>query len=160
MILFPLVVSGIVKDIDQNTDFTFSTFISRATLENTNLKPEDWTQWDNTNSASQLLVKLSPGTDPKKIEAGMDGLYIKNHKPDPEDHSKSSFKLQPLSDLHFNSDYGGYDLPLASKPTLYSLLAVALFLLVARLYQFYKSNYSPCGSKSKRNWHSKNFGKF
>ena len=39
----------------------------------------------------------------------MDGLYIKNHKPDPEDNSKSSFKLQPLSDLHFNSDYGGYD---------------------------------------------------
>ena len=132
----PATISGIVKDIEQNTDFTFSTFISRATLENTNLKPEDWTQWDNTTSASQLLVKLSPGTDPKKIEAGMDGLYIKNHKPDPEDHSKSSFKLQPLSDLHFNSDYGGYDLPLAHKPTLFGLLAVALFLLVLGCINF------------------------
>ena len=132
----PATVSGIVKDIEQNTDFTFSTFISRATLENTSLKPEDWTQWDNTNSASQLLVKLSHGTDLKKIEAGMDGLYIKNHKPDPEDHSKSSFKLQPLSDLHFNSDYGGYDLPLAHKPTLFGLLAVALFLLVLGCINF------------------------
>ncbi len=132
----PAVVSGIVRDIERNTDFTFSTFISRATLENTNLKPEDWTQWDNTNSASQLLVKLSPGTDPKKIEAGMDGLYIKNHKPDPEDNGKSSFKLQPLSDLHFNSDYGGYDLPLANKPTLFGLLDVALFLLVLGCINF------------------------
>ena len=132
----PAVVSGIVKDIEQNTDFTFSTFISRATLENTSLKPDDWMQWDSTNSASQLLVKLSPGTNPKKIEAGMYSLYQKNHKPDPDDKSKSSFKLQPLSDLHFNSDYGGYDLPLASKPTLYSLLAVAIFLLLLGCINF------------------------
>jgi len=129
-------VSGIVKDVQQNTDFTFAIFISRATLENTSLQPEDWTQWDNTNSASQLLVKLSPGTDPKKIEAGIYNLYQKNHKPNPEDNSKSSYKLQPLSDLHFNSDYGGYDLPLANKPTLFGLLAVAVFLLLLGCINF------------------------
>jgi putative ABC transport system permease protein len=132
----PAVVSGIVNDIEQNTDFTFSTFISRATLENTSLKPEDWTEWGNTNSASQLLVKLSRGSKPKGIETAMYALYKKNNKPDPDDKSKSSFKLQPLSDLHFNSDYGGYDLPLASKPTLYSLLAVAIFLLLLGCINF------------------------
>jgi len=132
----PATISGIVKDIEQNTDFTFSTFISTATLENTNLKPDDWTEWGSTNSASQLLVKLSPGTDPKKIEAGMYSLYQKNHKPDADDKSKSSFRLQPLSDLHFNADYGGYDLPLANKPTLYSLLAVAIFLLLLGCINF------------------------
>ncbi len=130
-------VTGIVKDIQQNTDFTFVTFISRATLENTSLQPEDWTQWDNTNSASQLLVKLSPGTNPKKIETGMHTTCIKkNHKPDPNDNSKSYYKLQPLSDIHFNSDYGGYDLPLANKTTLYGLLAVAAFLLLLGCINF------------------------
>ncbi len=129
-------ITGIVKDIKQNTDFTFTTFISRTTLENTSLKPEDWTQWDNTNSASQLLVKLSPGTKPANIEKGMYGLYEKYHTPDPDDHGKSEFKLQPLNDIHFNSNYGGYDLPLANKPTLYSLLAVAAFLLLLGCINF------------------------
>ena len=132
----PATISGIVKDISQNTDFTFSTFISRATLENTNLKPNDWTEWDNTNSASQLLVKLSAGSNPKKIEAGIFGLYQKYHTPDPDATGKSDYKLQPLSDLHFNSDYGGYDLPLANKPTLFGLLAVAVFLLLLGCINF------------------------
>lgn len=129
-------VAGVVKDIKQNTDFTFATFISRATQENTSLKPEDWTEWNNTNSASQLLVKLLPGTDPKKIESGMYSLYDKYRTHSPDDNGKSSFKLQPLSDLHFNSDYGGYDLPLANRPTLYGLLAVALFLLLLGCINF------------------------
>lgn len=129
-------VTGIVKDIKQNTDFAFTTFISRATLENTNLKPEDWAQWDNTNSASQLLVKLSPGTKPAGIEKAMVGLYKKYHTPDPNNNDKVEFKLQPLNDIHFNSNYGGYDLPLANKPTLYGLLAVAAFLLLLGCINF------------------------
>ena len=129
-------VTGIVRDLRQNTDFTFSTFISRATLENTSLRPEDWTQWDNTNSASQLLVKLSPGTTPERIEKGAYSLYKKYHTPDPNDNGKSEYKLQPLHDIHFNQAYGGYDLPLANKPTLYGLLAVAVFLLLLGCINF------------------------
>ncbi|MEP6949894.1 MAG: FtsX-like permease family protein [Ginsengibacter sp.] len=129
-------VTGIVKDIQQNTDFTFSTFVSRATLESTSLKPEDWMQWDNTTSASQLLVKLSPGTSPERIEKGAYDLYKKYHTPDPNDNGKTEYKLQPLHDIHFNADYGGYDLPLANKPTLYGLLAVAVFLLLLGCINF------------------------
>jgi putative ABC transport system permease protein len=130
------IVTGIVKDLQQNTDFTFPTFISRATLENTSLKPGDWTEWDATNSASQLLVKLSPGTNQKKIEAGILALYKKYHTPNPENNGKTEYKLQPLHDLHFNPDYGGYALPLANKPTLYSLLTVAVFLLLLGCINF------------------------
>ncbi|MEP6583752.1 MAG: ABC transporter permease, partial [Ginsengibacter sp.] len=130
-------VTGIVKDLEQNTDFTFTTFISKATLENTNLKPEDWTQWDNTNSASQLFVKVSPGTRPAEIEKAAYALYEKYHTPDPNTaNDKSAYKLQPLNDMHFNSNYGLYDLPVASKPTLYGLLAVASFLLLLGCINF------------------------
>jgi putative ABC transport system permease protein len=132
-------VTGIVKNIKQNTDFTFSTFVSGATLENTSLRPEDWTQWDNTNSASQLLVKLSPGADTKRIEKGMYELFKKyrTHDPNPNNvNDKTEYKLQPLHDIHFNADYGGYTLPLANKPTLYSLLSVAVFLLLLGCINF------------------------
>lgn len=131
-------ISGIVKDIEQNTDFTFNTFISRATLENTNLKPGDWDDWNSTNSASQLMVKLMPGATVAKTEKGLFSIYNKYHKKEPDSNSKDStaFALQPLSDIHFNNDYGTFGDRQAHKPTLYGLLAVAVFLLLLGCINF------------------------
>jgi len=131
-------VSGIVKDIEQNTDFTFGVFISRATLENTHLKPNDWDEWNNTTSASQLMIKLAPGTTVKRTEQGLYKLYDKYRKKDRDDNNKDSttFALQPLSDIHFNPDYDNFDQRLAHKPTLYGLLAVAAFLLLLGCINF------------------------
>jgi putative ABC transport system permease protein len=132
------VVSGIVKDIEQNTDFTFDIFLSRATLESTNLKPNDWEEWNSTTSASQLFLKLAPGTPIKKVEQQLYGLYEKYRKKDRDRNSKDStvFALQPLSDIHFNHDYDNFDQRLAHKPTLYGLLAVAAFLLLLGCINF------------------------
>ena len=129
-------VTGVVKNISANTDFSFKTFISRASLENTSLKPGDWEEWNSTNSASQLLVKLSPGVSPEKIAKEMYGLYDKYRHKSPDDEGKAYFVLQPLNDIHFNADYGGYSKPLANKPTLYSLLAIAAFLLILGCINF------------------------
>lgn len=133
-----LTISGIVKDIPQNTDFSFTVFIARATLENTRLKPADWDQWNNTNSVSQLLVKLAPGTSAATVEKKLYGLYAKYHAKEPESNSKDStaFALQPLADIHFNADYSNFDQRLAHKPTLYGLLAVAGFLLLLGCINF------------------------
>ncbi|HNP22254.1 MAG TPA: ABC transporter permease [Panacibacter sp.] len=129
-------ITGVVKDITYHTDFTFKIFVSRATLENTTLKPNDWEAWDNTNGASQLLVKLSPGSSVAKLESDINKLVDKYNKKEPGDNSKSAIKLQPLSDLHFNGNYGGYSNPIASKPTLYSLLVVAAILLLLGCINF------------------------
>lgn len=129
-------VTGIVKNLTQNTDFNFTTFISRATLENTSLKPGEWDQWDNTNSDSQLFIKLSPGTDTSKISAQIAQLYKKYHKPDPNDNSTTEYRLQPLSDLHFNPVYDNFDQASAHKPTLYGLIIIAVFLLLLGCINF------------------------
>jgi predicted permease len=129
-------VSGVVKDIEQNTDFTFNIFISRATLENTTLKPDDWQEWDNTNSASQLFIKLLPGTSTAQIVSRINAIYQKHKKSDPEDHTKTSYRLQPLADIHFNANYDNFEQRLAHKPTLLALLAVALFLLLLGCINF------------------------
>ncbi|MCW3118973.1 MAG: FtsX-like permease family protein [Chitinophagaceae bacterium] len=129
-------VTGIVKDIPENTDFSFKTFVSHTTLENTSLKPDTWDSWDNTNGAQQLFVKVAAGTAPAQIEKQIAGLYKKYHKQEPGDKSKIWHSLQPLSNLHFNADYGGYALPIAHKPTLYGLLAVAAFLLMLGCINF------------------------
>jgi putative ABC transport system permease protein len=129
-------ITGVVKDLTYNTDFNFKVFISRATLEKTSLRPPDWDQWNNTNGASQLIVKLSAGSTKGQVESRVKTLFEKYHKKDLNDHSLQAHTLQPLSDLHYNADYGAYDLPLSNKPTLYGLLAVAAFLLLLACINF------------------------
>lgn len=131
-----LSVSGIVQDLQQHTDFNFNLFIARATLENTRLKPGDWEQWDNTNSVSQLMIKLSRGTSVAAVEKGINSIFSNHHKKEPGDNSKTVYALQPLNDIHFNTDYDNFDQRQAHKPTLYGLLAVAAFLLLLGCINF------------------------
>ncbi len=130
-------VTGIVNDLQGNTDFYFGTFLSRPSLYTTRLKPNGFGKWGDANSADQLFVSLAPGVKRTAIDAQLTKLLNKNQKPDPHDHSTSFAKLQPLSDLHFNLDYGVFDSSRqAHKPTLYYLLAVAAFLLLLAAINF------------------------
>jgi putative ABC transport system permease protein len=131
-------VTGLVKDLAYNTDFTFRVFLSRSTLTDTRFKPQGWDQWGSTSSSSQLFLKLARGTTAKQMEDRIAGLEKKYNKHDPNDPSTSSHRLQPLKDLHFNNAYGNFFSSdhLAHKPTLYSLLAVAAFLLLLACINF------------------------
>lgn len=129
-------ISGIVQDLEGNSDFNFTTFLSKATLSGTSLKPGDWEEWNNTNSASQLFVRLAKGKTMTAVEAQINALYASHVKRDPADHSKTNYSLQPLSDLHFNAEYDNFENRLAHKPTLYGLLAIAAFLLLLGCINF------------------------
>ncbi|HVS97274.1 MAG TPA: ABC transporter permease [Puia sp.] len=132
-------VTGIVKDIAYNTDFYFNTFISRSTLYTSRLKPESFGKWDWTNSADQLFVRLTPGNSAAHMVAQLNRLWKKYNPPDPSHHAGGTFyvELQPLSDLHFDTNYGVFDdSRQAHKPTLYGLLAVAAFLLLLACINF------------------------
>ncbi|QMU26730.1 ABC transporter permease [Adhaeribacter radiodurans] len=129
-------VSGVVKDWQQNTDFHFTEFISLATARN--LKWQDNLQlknWDGTSSSSQLIVKLAPGIKPTQVEKQMPALFYR-HAEKNEFNAKRVFLLQPLSDIHFNADYGGDFVRLAHRPTLYALMGVAVFLLLMAAINF------------------------
>lgn len=130
------IVSGVVKDLEENTDFNFKTFISRSTLENTTLKSTINPAWDNTNGSSQLFVKLAAGTLPLTVKQKIEVLYTKYHHKDVEDHSTTAYELQPLRDVHFNADYGTFNGRVAHRPTLYGLLAIAAFLLLLACINF------------------------
>ena len=130
-------ITGIVKDITYNTDFSFKTFISYSTLETSRLRPQGWDSWNNFNSADQLFIRLAPGATPSHLIQQLNRL-LKTHKdPDPNDHSKTFANLQPLSELHFDTLYDTFDnVRTAHKPTLYGLLAVAAFLLLLACINF------------------------
>jgi putative ABC transport system permease protein len=130
-------VTGIVKDLPGNSDFYFGTFLSMPSYYTTRLKPESFGHWGWTNSADQLFIRLQPNTKPANVEAQLTKIQNANDKPDPRDKATIAVALQPLSDLHFNTDLGVFDSSRqAHKPTLYYLLAVAAFLLLLAAINF------------------------
>ncbi|MDB5130291.1 MAG: yknZ 6 [Mucilaginibacter sp.] len=133
-------VTGIVQSFTDNTDFTFHDFISYSTgVVNNDLKGQlQLTEWESTNSASQLFIKLSPSANAAHVEKQLNDILKRNSPPKPESKGNTHrFSLQPLNDLHFNEHYGNFDNDrVASKTTLYGLLIIALFLLLLGCINF------------------------
>lgn len=126
-------VAGIVKDWEQPTDFTFTDFISFATIRASQLKREiNLDQWDDIWSASQAFVKLPPGTTPDKFS----GSFERFGKAHFQKELKFIPALQPLSDVHFNEDYQDNYSRKAHLPTLYGLMAIAGFILLIAAVNF------------------------
>jgi putative ABC transport system permease protein len=131
-------VTGVVKDLIQNSDFTGEEFISLSTISKTVLQNQFMmTVWNDWMAYSRLFVKLSSGSTPAQTETQLKVLLAKYNKDANKDNKNSMvFRLQPLSDMHFNADYIGFGQRIAHKPTLFSLLAIAGFLLLLACINF------------------------
>lgn len=134
-------VSGIVKDIKQHTDLDFTDFISFSTIKSSWLEGNKFelNTWNTVNSSSQFFIKLSDGTPAERIEsqlARIREIYEANvskwdaWRPEP--------RMQPLSALHLNSEFGIFDHSRAvmEEPTVYVLIAVAALLLIMAVINF------------------------
>ena len=126
-------VAGIVKDWTQPTDFTFTDFISFATIRASQLKNDiNLDQWDDIWSASQAFIKLPPGSTPAQFTTQFQRFgkahFLKEFKFTPA--------LQPLSDLHFNENYQDNYSRKVHLPTLYGLMAIAGFILLIAAINF------------------------
>lgn len=130
-------VSGIVKDITKRTDLDFTDFISFSTIEKSWLSKQiQLDSWNSVNSSSQLFLKIHTGTPVEKVEAQI--LNLPEVYKARFNRSKWSYpsKMQPLADLHFNSELGIFDnsRSVMEKSTLQILLVVAgLLLLIASI---------------------------
>ncbi len=135
---FTATVSGIVQDLNENTSFHAEEFISYATLSQTHLQNDFMmNNWNDWMAYSQLYVKLDKGTSVTATEAQLQALLKKYSKPVESQSSNTIvFRLQPLSDVHFNPNYQSVGLRTANKSTLYGLLAVAAFLLLLGCINF------------------------
>ena len=131
-------VTGIVKDLNEHTDFTARVFISLPTISQTHLQDQFMMNvWGDWMAYSKLYVKLSKEATAARTEAQLKSLLKKYNKNANKDaRNTMAFRLQPLSDIHFNTDYAGFGQRTAHKPTLYGLLATAAFLLLLGCINF------------------------
>ena len=132
-------VSGIVKDWTKNSDFNYTDFISVSTATHSflknNISTEDWSSLRPHNGSA--FVKLSKGVTPQQINKRFSD-FIQSHVKLTD--GKLTMYLQPLSDIHFTSEFrrgdDGDDFRKAYMPTLYVLMGVALFILIIAAVNF------------------------
>ncbi|HWB27155.1 MAG TPA: ABC transporter permease [Chitinophagaceae bacterium] len=129
-----LTISGIVEDWNKHTDFAFKDFISFATVQYSFLQDDidlhSWGMWDFN---SQGYVKLAKGVTPAQVEKQFP-QFIKAHIK--TGGAKLHLLLQPLSDVHFNNRYEDAYSRQAHLPTLYGLVAIAVFILLVAAINF------------------------
>jgi ABC-type antimicrobial peptide transport system permease subunit len=134
-------VAGIVKDWTENTDLPYSAFISFATIDASFLKNKRHLDSWAPNAAGpnapiwpRCYVKLEKGIRPEQV---LPSLQVLGRQVIGTD-SKYPFKvlLQPLTNIHFNTDYHDDRTRKAHAPTLYALMAIAIFILILGTVNF------------------------
>ncbi|HWK05132.1 MAG TPA: FtsX-like permease family protein [Puia sp.] len=135
-----LTVSGIVKDWTRHSDLLFKEFISFSTIQSSFLKNVSDLQmatrptW-NMPDYTQNFVKLAKGTTPAQFEQQTLGM-VKEHMTHKDDRGKIRITLQPLSAIHFDSNYRDFYSRKVHLPTLYILMGIAAFILFIATINF------------------------
>jgi putative ABC transport system permease protein len=134
-------VSGIVKDWEHNSDFSYTDFISISTATHSFLKnqipTDDWNSLQPHNS--NALVKLEKGVTAAQINEKL-AAFVKKHDKELRPGTRLTLYLQPLTDIHFTKEFhrgdDGDDFRKPYLPTLYALMGVALFILTLAVVNF------------------------
>ena len=125
-------VSGIVEDWKKNTDLAFTDFISYSTAQNGYLKKTIGDDWRHFSTSA--FAKLSKGATPEQVNTQMAALINKYAPNDPT--FKLTFWLEPLNHIHFNSDVIENPIRTADLPAMYSLIGIAIFILLLAVINF------------------------
>jgi ABC-type antimicrobial peptide transport system permease subunit len=124
-------VTGIVKDINEHTDFTFKEFISYSTLPSSKFNVQQ--NWGGVSSNDQLFIRLQNAVLPDAVTKQIQSIFNAHL---PEGSLPNTFSLQPLADVHFNSEYDNFDQRMGHRPTLYGLIVAAAVLLLLGCINF------------------------
>lgn len=146
------IVSGIVDDFDENSDFIFDEFVSLPTAVQTDMKATVTSEyWTSSNSNSQMFVLLNKKSKISDVFSRLDELAKKHENPESvKDGYITRYGLQPLKDLHF-SEFGIFDYGrvAANRTVLIYLSVIALFLLALGCINFINLNTAQATQRAK-----------
>ena len=119
-----LKITGILENLPQNTDLQTEIYTSFQTIKFFNQKVfGKIDSWDGITSNMQCYTKLHPNVSIKKVESSL-FKYVKIFRKG--NNNVHHYKLQALSDIHFNPNYSG----VIEKNTLWVLSLIGIFLII------------------------------
>ncbi|TRX57585.1 FtsX-like permease family protein [Fulvivirga sp. M361] len=126
-----LEVTGVMENYPDNSDFPFEMLVSYATIEDEYLER---TGWRSIGSDDQCYILLKEGANPESIQSGFPEFVDKYLEGDNQ--SKREHWLQPLSNIHFNTNYSNYTYNTVAKSELWAMLIIGVFLIVTACINF------------------------
>jgi putative ABC transport system permease protein len=125
-------VTAVIKDIPENSHLHFDALYSRATFVSASEEPaEDWFHND-----FYTYALLSEGADVKKVEAGFPAMLDRYMGNDRKNTRWYELRLQPLYDIHLNSNLQFEYEPVGSIKTVYVFVSIGLLLLFIAFSNF------------------------
>ena len=100
---FDLEISGIIRDVPQNTDFPIQIAVSHATFAASSEYKEAYSVSHGSGYQTYLLLR---STNPAILEAKFPTM-VANYLGEEVAEKYLAHKLQPLSDIHFDEAFGG-----------------------------------------------------
>lgn len=123
-------VTGILKDIPTNTDRREEIYLSYANLKDHDPQRADDSRWGAIYTDLQCFVLLKPNVSPETVDKAFPDFSRKYYNE--QEAKEYQFKLQPISDMHFNANLGGY----VDKKNLWALSLLGIFLVITGCANF------------------------
>ncbi|HVU98570.1 MAG TPA: ABC transporter permease [Puia sp.] len=128
-------VGGVVKDWTERSDLVSNVFLSESTMEVTGYKKRyALGKWYSRVPSADVwtFLRLSPGTDVGRVLEQLQTIAKANMS----FFTKQQLSMLPLMDLHFSVDYPRSPIRKVHRPTLYGVVALALFILLLAVINF------------------------
>ncbi|HMF69843.1 MAG TPA: ABC transporter permease, partial [Flavitalea sp.] len=121
-------VTGILKNIPANTDYPMQVVLSFKTSQN-----DTSSDWVSKTANLNTFVVLPENVSAKQFDNNLK-TFVKKHTP--AEYANQGYILQPLSDIHYNSQFGTYSESTFSKEMITALSLIGLFLLIIACINF------------------------
>lgn len=122
-------ITGVLKNIPDNTDLRSEIYFSYSTIRQYNEWYAADDAWGGITTDIQSFALLQSGALTSEIEKVLPA-YVKKYRA--ESKNVHHYKLQPLADIHFNSQYGGR----MSKTTIWVLSVIGFLLIFTACLNF------------------------
>ncbi len=125
-------VTGVVEDSKQNSSLPFKIMVEYESVEAIFdfFQKESWT---STSSNAQVYFLINENVKPDQVNEVLPEMVEKYI---PQTENATSFKLQAMSDIHFDRTYNTYgDLAISSEANVFRI-AIALFLILTACINF------------------------
>ncbi len=134
-------ITGILKNIPVNTDFPLQIVLSfKSSGQDTS------TDWVSQSGNLNTFVMLPKNMSEKQFDNDLK-TFVKKHTP--AEYANQGYILQPLSDIHYNSEFGTFRGSTFSKELITALSLIELFLLIIACVNFINLATAQAANRSK-----------
>lgn len=124
-------VTGIYQDIPEQSDFPFSMIANYDSQEGVNDYYGEGKMWGRLNGGTSAMLMLPKNADVLRYQNMINEMYQKYAEVE-----NSNVLLQPLSEVHYDYNFGSYIGFIFPRQVSFTLMIIAFLLIVASSINF------------------------